>query len=171
MYIALFTFLPGLTGDEKTKNPLLIALPLISIAGTMAAGIISQYFLPPSKLIVLAFISLIVLMFVIKLSFNNNFSFIIASMVLLLFSGIIQGSVFALIPNISLSTEEQTNANGAVTQLGNLGSTLGPAVFSYFLTYGRDSVIVIVILLGIFGAASGIAIAKKLSADNARNPR
>jgi nitrate/nitrite transporter NarK len=162
MYIALFTFLPGLTGDEKTRGLLLIALPLISIAGTMTAGIVSQYFLSPSKLSVLAYISLIILVFVIKISFNDNMMFIIASMILILFSGIIQGSVFSLIPNISLSTEEQTNANGAVAQLGNLGSTLGPPVFSYFLVQGKNSIIIIVMLLSILGAISGIIITKKI---------
>jgi nitrate/nitrite transporter NarK len=88
--------------------------------------------------------------------------FVVASMVLILFSGIIQGAVFSLIPNISLSTEEQTNANGAVAQLGNFGSTLGPPIFSYFLVYGKSSIIIIVMLLSILGAISGIIITKKL---------
>jgi nitrate/nitrite transporter NarK len=88
--------------------------------------------------------------------------FIIASMILILFSGIIQGSVFSLIPNISLSTEDQTNANGAVVQLGNLGSTLGPPIFSYFLIQGKNSIIIIVMLLSILGAISGIIITKKI---------
>jgi predicted MFS family arabinose efflux permease len=162
MYIALFTFLPRLSENEHTKNLLLVILPLISIIGTMIAGIVSQYFVSPSKLSVVAYISLLVLIFVIKLSFNNNMLFVIASMVLILFSGIIQGSVFSLIPNISLTTEEQTNANGAVAQLGNFGSTLGPPVFSYFLVYGKNSIIIIVMLLGILGAISGIIITKKI---------
>ena len=161
MFIALFTFLPGLSGDENTKNLLLIILPLISIAGTIAAGIVSQYFLSPSKLSVIAFISLIVLISLIRLSFNNSILFIAASMILILFSGIIQGSVFSLIPDISLSTKDQTNANGAVAQLGNLGSTLGPPVFSYFLVFGKNSIIIIVILLSILGAISGIFINKR----------
>jgi predicted MFS family arabinose efflux permease len=163
MYIALFTFLPRLSENENTRNLLLVILPLISIIGTIIAGIVSQYFLSPSKLSVLAYISLIVLVCVIKISFNDNMMFIIASIILILFSGIIQGSVFSLIPNISLSTEEQTNANGAVAQLGNLGSTLGPPVFSYFLVYGKNSIIIIVMLLGILGAISGIIITKKIT--------
>ncbi|QQO09992.1 MFS transporter [Breznakiella homolactica] len=162
MFIALFTFLPGLSGDEKTKSMLLIILPLISIGGTMAAGIVSQYFVSPSKLSVFAYISLLLLICVIKLSFNNNILFIAASMILILFSGIIQGSVFSLIPKISLSAEEQTNANGVVAQLGNLGSTLGPPVFSYFLVYGKNSIIIIVMLLSILGAVSGLIITKKI---------
>jgi predicted MFS family arabinose efflux permease len=173
MYIALFTFLPGLTGDEKTRYLLLIALPLISIAGTIAAGIVSQYFLPPSKLSVLAYISLILLICVIKISFNytsnDNMMFIIASMILILFSGIIQGSVFSLIPNISSSIEDQTNANGAVAQLGNFGSTLGPPVFSYFLVYGKDSIIFIVMLLGLLGAISGIITTRKIKNESVRS--
>jgi predicted MFS family arabinose efflux permease len=162
MYIALFTFLPRLTENENTKNLLLVVLPLISIIGTMIAGITSQYFVSPSKLSVIAYISILALIFVVKLSFNNNILFVVASMVLILFSGITQGSVFSLIPNISLTTEDQTNANGAVAQLGNLGSTLGSPVFSYFLTFGRDSIIIIVMLFSLLGAISGIFITRKM---------
>jgi MFS transporter, AAHS family, 3-hydroxyphenylpropionic acid transporter len=163
MYIALFTFLPRLSENGNTKNLLLIILPLISIIGTMIAGVISQYFVSPSKLSVVAYISLSVLIFLVKLSLNNNTLFVAASMILILFSGIIQGSVFSLIPNISLTTEDQTNANGAVAQLGNLGSTLGSPIFSYFLSFGRDSIIIIVMLFSLLGAISGIFITRKIS--------
>jgi len=169
MYIALFTFLPRLSENENTKNLLLVILPLISIIGTMIAGIISQYFVSPSKLSVAAYISLLALIFVVKLSFNNNTFFVAASMVLILFSGIIQGSVFSLIPNISLTAEDQTNANGAVAQLGNLGSTLGPPIFSYFLTLGRNSIITIVMLLSLLGAISGIFIMNKIKNNSVQH--
>jgi len=162
MYIALFTFLPGLSGDENTRSLLLVILPLISIVGTMIAGIATQYFISPSKLSIFAYISLVILIFVIRLSFNNNLLFVITSLILILFSGIIQGSVFSLIPKISLTTEDQTNANGSVAQLGNLGSTLGSPVFSYFLTFGRDSIIIIVVVLGLLGAICGIFITKRI---------
>ncbi len=162
MYIALFTFLPRLSQNENTKDLLLVVLPLISIIGTMIAGIISQYFVSPSKLSVVAYISLLILIFVIKLSFNNNMLFVAASMVLILFSGIIQGLVFSLIPNISRTIEDQTNANGAVAQMGNLGSTLGSPIFSYFITFGRDSIIYIVMLFSLLGAISGMFITKKM---------
>jgi predicted MFS family arabinose efflux permease len=162
MYIAFFAFLPGLSGNENTRNLLLVILPLLSIAGTMIAGIASQYFVSPSKLSVFAYISLLVLIFVVRLSFDNNFLFVITSMILILFSGMIQGSVFSLIPKISLTTEDQTRANGSVVQLGNLGSTLGSPVFSYFLVFGRDSIIIIVMLLSLLGAIIGIYITKKI---------
>jgi len=163
MYIALFTFLPGLSGNENTRSLLLVILPLISIVGTMLAGIATQYFIAPSKLCVFAYLSLLVLIFAIRLSFNNNSLFVIFSMILILFSGIIQGSVFSLIPKISLTTEDQTNANGSVAQLGNLGSTLGSPIFSYFLVFGRDSIIIIVMLLGLSGAICGKYITKRIN--------
>jgi len=162
MFMALLTFLPGLSGNENTKNLLLVILPLISIAGTIVAGITSQYFISPSKLSTIAFISLIALISVISFSFNNITLFVSASMVLILFSGIIQGSVFSLIPNISLTTKDQTNAYGAVAQLGNLGSTLGPPTFSYFLVFGKSSLIIIIILFSILGAISGFFITKRI---------
>ena len=162
MFIALFTFLPGFSGNENSRNFLLIILPLISIIGTFVAGIVSQYFISPSRLCVFAFISLIVLVSIIKFSFDNSMIFVSASMILILFSGIIQGSVFSLIPKISLSTQDQTSANGAVAQLGNLGSTLGPPTFSYFIAFGKDSIIIIVMLLSVLGVISGVFITRKI---------
>jgi len=165
MYIALFTFLPGLSGNESTRGFLLIILPLISIVGTMIAGIVTQYFIPPSNLSIFAYISVSVLIFVVRLSFNNNLLFVVTSMTLLLFSGLAQGSVYSLIPKISLTTEDQTNAMGSVAQLGNLGSTLGSPVFSYFLVFGRDSIIIIVMLFGLLGALTGMYITKKIKSS------
>jgi len=170
MYIALFTFLPRLSENENTKNLLLVVLPLLSIIGTMIAGIISQYFVSPSKLSVIAYLSVLLLIFAVKLSFNYNTLFIAASMALILFSGIIQGSVFSLIPNISPIMEDQTNANGAVAQLGNLGSTLGSPIFSYFLTFGRDSIIIIVMTFSLLGAISGILITRKIKNQSSSIP-
>jgi predicted MFS family arabinose efflux permease len=162
MFIALFTFLPGLTGNEDTRHLLLIALPLLSIAGTFAEGIISQYFMMPSKLNMLAYIALVALIILIKFSLDNITLFIVASMVLLFFSGIIQGSVFSLIPSLSTSADEQTNENGAVAQLGNLGSILGAPVISHFLVYGENGMIIIIMLLGIAGAVSALVITRKI---------
>jgi nitrate/nitrite transporter NarK len=165
MFIALFTFLPGLAGDEKTRHLLLVCLPLISIAGTFAEGIISQYFLMPSRLNMLAYMALVILIVIIKYSLGNVSLFIIASMVLLFFSGIIQGSVFSLIPSLSASADDQTNENGAVAQLGNLGSIMGAPIFSHFLVYGENSIIIIVMVLGILGAASAAIITRKIKKE------
>jgi nitrate/nitrite transporter NarK len=137
-------------------------LPLLSIAGTFAEGIISQYFMMPSRLNMLAYIALVILIIIIKFSLNNITIFIIASMVLLFFSGIIQGSVFSLIPSLSTSADEQTNENGAVAQLGNLGSIMGAPIISHFLVYGENGMIIIIMLLGVLGAVSGMIITRKI---------
>jgi uncharacterized membrane protein len=83
-------------------------------------------------------------------------------MILLFFSGVIQGSVFSLIPSLSTSTEDQTNENGAVAQLGNLGSIMGAPIVSHFLVYGENSRIVIVASLGVLGARSAGIITGKI---------
>jgi predicted MFS family arabinose efflux permease len=162
MLTALFTFLPGLSNREATKNTLLVILPLLSILGTFIAGVLSQKMVSPAKLSVFAFIILIILICIMRFSFENNVLFVITSVILMLCAGSIQGSVFALIPQISLSKEEQANGNGAVAQLGNLGSTCGAPVFSYFLTFGKESVIIIVALFSLFGAITGLFIVHKI---------
>jgi AAHS family 3-hydroxyphenylpropionic acid transporter len=57
----------------------------------------------------------------------------IAPVALLLMAlvGLAGGSAFALVPYLSDTQPVQARATGAVAQMGNLGSTLGPPVFAY----------------------------------------
>jgi nitrate/nitrite transporter NarK len=48
----------------------------------------------------------------------------------MLFSGLIQGASFALIPALSGDSSVNARANGALTQVGNIGSVAGPPVFA-----------------------------------------
>jgi MFS transporter, AAHS family, 3-hydroxyphenylpropionic acid transporter len=76
-------------------------------------------------------------------------------------AGLAGGSAFSLIPVLNPESASQAKANGAVAQLGNLGSTLGPPMFALALgsfgVYGLVAAVVVCascgLGLGLWGAA------------------
>ncbi|MCK5198446.1 MAG: hypothetical protein KAR21_08850, partial [Spirochaetales bacterium] len=55
------------------------------------------------------------------------------SLLILINSGLIQGLIFITIPFISKNPKDHAHANGAVSQLGNMGATIGIPIFSILL--------------------------------------
>jgi predicted MFS family arabinose efflux permease len=47
--------------------------------------------------------------------------------------GLIEGASFAAVPQLNAGVEAQTQANGAMAQMGNLGNTLGTPVMAMAL--------------------------------------
>ncbi|MDQ0393538.1 MFS transporter [Labrys monachus] len=156
MYIALLTFVPRLTTHPDVTSLLLVALPLASTGGTFLAGIIAQYLMSPQTLVVIAYMVVAGLSVAVATTVSSDYVFVCAAMSLLLFSGLVQGATFATIPHVTRSPDEQAQANGAIAQLGNLGSTLGPPVFAMALgKYGSTGIIGLTFFLCLGGVAVG----------------
>ena len=126
--IALLTFIPQHAGPDRPW--LAVVLPLVSIAGTFAAGWLAQSWVQPSKLVRLAFASVAVAGLALGLCLWFGVPIAPVALVLMLVVGLAGGSSFALIPYLSDAPPVQARATGAVAQMGNLGSTLGPPVFA-----------------------------------------
>ena len=126
--IALLTFIPQHAGSDRAW--LAVVLPLVSIAGTFAAGWLAQSWVQPSKLVRLAFASVAVAGPALGLCLWASVAIAPVALVLMLVVGLAGGSSFALIPYLSNAPPVQARATGAVAQMGNLGSTLGPPVFA-----------------------------------------
>lgn len=129
MYVSLVTFVP-LFADPAVASALLIWMPLISIAGTIAAGFISQYATTPPVVLLVGYVGVAVMIGVVWALLAGEVPILWAPLVLMFFSGLIQGATFALIPALSTDPAITSRANGVLTQLGNLGSTVGPPVFA-----------------------------------------
>lgn len=153
MFIALLTFVPRLTADPSATSHLLVILPLTSIAGTFLAGLLAQYLIPPQGLALLAYGAVAVLSIGVAMSAATPLALIAFATALLLASGLIQGASFAMIPYLARNPEEQATANGAVAQLGNLGSTIGPPVFALAIdAFGAAGMLGVVGALALGGA-------------------
>lgn len=140
VYLVFFTYLPiyfnELYPNEVFKsNFLVISMPLFSLLGTFLSGLIlSKQGISPLKLIQYGFTIMIVLSISITFNLNPVFLITIASLILIC-TGLLQGSIFATVPYLSNDSKIHAYANGGITQMGNLGTTLGAPIFSSLLVY------------------------------------
>jgi nitrate/nitrite transporter NarK len=165
MFVAMLTFIPGLAPHSETKTYLSIALPLATIAGTFCAGAIAQYAITPTALAMIAYVAVAALISLLHWTVTLGVGLLVPAALLLMFSsGIVQGATFATIPFLSTTLRDQSQANGAVAQLGNLGATIGPPIFSIFISsYGSFGLMIAVVVL----CGSGAAVAR--NAAQSRN--
>lgn len=129
MYVSLITFVP-LFADDGAHSVLLVWMPLVSILGTVAAGFIGQYTTTPPVVLLVGYVGVAALIVVCWQVLVGEGSVVVAALALMLFSGLIQGATFGLIPTLSRDPKVTAHANGVLTQLGNLGSTIGPPLFA-----------------------------------------
>ncbi len=154
MFVSLLTFIPRLSQDETLKYSLSIFLPLISIGGTFLAGILAQYWLSPQRLGTISYLG-VALFSVLTLTYIDHHTlFFTFANCLLLFSGLVAGSAFAMIPFLLKNPDQQAQSNGAIAQLGNLGATLGPPMFATVIArFQSTGMLILILALCIFGMA------------------
>ncbi|CCN84166.1 putative Permease of the major facilitator superfamily [Vibrio nigripulchritudo SFn27] len=156
MFVALLTFIPRTSANEEIRSLLFVVLPLVSILGTFLAGALTQYSLKAPVLLFVAYIAIALATFsTIKLQ-HQEFYFVAAAVVLMLFSGMVQGASFTLIPYLSQTESERAMGNGAIAQLGNLGATIGPPVFAYAIDSFEGN--------GLFGITAALCVAGCITA-------
>jgi AAHS family 3-hydroxyphenylpropionic acid transporter len=157
MFIALLTFLPGLSSDGRVTAMLRVFLPLVSIVGTFCAGAIAQYLLSPISLAIIAYGVVGVGAALVHWTIGVGVGFVPASLALMFASGIVQGAAFAMIPFLSRHPSDQAQANGAVAQLGNLGATVGPPVFAIVVN-ASGSLGLMIAVLALCSLGIGVAL-------------
>lgn len=150
MYTAILTFVP-LFGNESDMPFLLVAMPLISIVGTVISGALLR-FIPAGAVLVAGYALVGATILVLWWVIATDGPVLIAAIVLMLFSGLIQGASFALIPALSGDSGVNARANGALTQVGNIGSVAGPPVFAGVIAasgtaFGPFAIVVVVACL------------------------
>lgn len=146
MYTALVTFVPEFA-DPHAAGILLVWMPLVSIVGTVAAGALAQFVTTPPVVLLIGYVGVGVCIGVAATQLATGGSILVAPLILMFFSGLIQGASFALIPALSTSAEVASRANGVLTQLGNLGSSIGPPLFA-----------AAIVAAGGFGAVCGLVV-------------
>lgn len=128
MAVALLTFVPTLTGPDRLW--MAGVLPLMGVAGTFCAGWLAQYWVSPLVLTRAAFVAVAIVALATGAFLLAGWWLPPVALLLMFCAGVAGGSSFALIPYLNDQSALQARANGAVAQLGNLGSTLGPPTFA-----------------------------------------
>ncbi len=153
MYTSLVTFIP-LFGSPEALGMLLIWMPLLSILGTLSAGFVIRVLPRPALVASAGYAMVAVLTIAVWLAISGDVDIVAIALVLMFFSGLIQGAAFSLIPALSTDPAINARANGTITQLGNLGNLLGSPLFAaalagtMFGTFGTVALLVVVLCVG-----------------------
>ncbi|WP_226780904.1 MFS transporter [Oceaniglobus trochenteri] len=156
-FVALLTFLPLVPG---TPSPAI--LPILSLAGTMLAGFLARS-IAPGRIALAGFI-LIALVSILLLVTAPPVQGILTC-ALFAVIGLIPGASFAAIPALNAETANRARANGAVAQLGNVGTTLGTPLFATVFWAGFDGLMILTGILALCGALSVVIIHRKIGRE------
>lgn len=120
LFIALVAFLPVAMGAVW----LLVVLPVANLLGTFAAGFMSRYVAAP-RLVVWGF-GISALLFAAMAASGLPAVAVLA----FLATGVVAGGNFAAVPLLNHAPRDQALANGAIAQLGNIGTFSGTPLFA-----------------------------------------
>ncbi|WP_422073818.1 MFS transporter [Tranquillimonas rosea] len=155
-FVALVTFLPPLLGPGAA-----VILPLVALIGTFGAGELSRR-IGPLTVGRAGFALTALLMPAIWLVPETAQLPVAAAAFVTM--GLIPGATFAAVPALNPEPADQAGANGAIAQLGNVGSTIGTPLFSVALIAGPMGLSLVSALLCVAGIFVWSLLSRKVAA-------
>ncbi len=120
LFIALVAFLPAALGAAW----LVVVLPVANLLGTFAAGFLARHVAAP-RIVVWGFGASALLFAAMAAS-----GLPAVAVLAFLATGVVAGGNFAAVPLLNDAPREQALANGAMAQLGNIGTFTGTPLFA-----------------------------------------
>ncbi|KUP90865.1 major facilitator superfamily protein [Tritonibacter horizontis] len=147
-FLAILTLLPPFVPAEA-RVFVMGAMPLVSIAVSMSLGVVLLRVLPGVRLVQIGFLLCAVTMLWLWVSPGDWR----ACLALAAAFGLVQGASFAAVPQLNATAADQSEANGAMSQAGNLGNGIGtPLLVAVIATGGYSAMILTVAALLFAGA-------------------
>ena len=143
IFLGLLTYLPGFLGAWTA--PL---LPLTALVGTFGAGVLARRMPPPRialaglLLAAMALLTILVLPDAVRPG---------AAVAVFTVMGLVAGASFAMVPYLNADPADQARANGAVAQLGNIGTALSTPILAATLGHGIASPLLLAIVVSLAG--------------------
>jgi len=129
MYLALQTLTPELAAPSD-RLWLTAGMPAVSVVTTLLAGALAQFGISPFRLAASAFAATFALSVLLHLAVAIGAPVAPFGFVRMAFVSLLPGAVYPMIPLLCPTPPVQARAYGAIAQLGNVGSTLGPPLFA-----------------------------------------
>ncbi|MEM6276990.1 MAG: MFS transporter [Pseudomonadota bacterium] len=127
-FVTTVTFVPGFI-DDDIRRTVAAAMPLVSIVASLTLGVALLSVMSAVSVTMLAFATGAALAISLLLA-PGNALLVLCFMAAL---GIIQGSSFAVVPELNETLEDRAQGNGAMAQTGNIGNSLGTPVIAALL--------------------------------------
>lgn len=147
LFLALITFLP-VALDALWLAPI---LPLAGIAGAFLAGILARW-IAPGTLVWMTFAAMSVLF---ALTMIAGFAAPYVLIFTMGVSGIVAGAGFAAVPWLNEADDDRALSNGALAQLGNIGTFTGTPVLAAMgpAAYFPVAIVVCIVAAGVTALA------------------
>jgi MFS transporter, AAHS family, 3-hydroxyphenylpropionic acid transporter len=129
MYLALQTLTPELASPAD-RLWLTAGMPAVSVVTTLLAGGLAQFGISPFRLAASAFAATFVFSLLLHFAFALDGPVAPLGFIRMAFVSLLPGAVYPMIPLLCPTPAIQARAYGAIAQLGNVGSTLGPPLFA-----------------------------------------
>lgn len=140
IFIALVAFLPPVLGAPW----LMAVLPLANLSGTFVSGFVARK-IAASKLSVFGFGTAAILFAIMAMTGS-----IPVALCAMFATGVTAGANFAAVPELNHAPRDQARANGAMAQIGNIGTFSGTPIYALFAgsLWGIAGVSFVICVLG-----------------------
>lgn len=128
IFLGVLTYLPAFLGDWTAP-----ILPLLALVGTMAAGLMARH-VPTRRLFVFAYGASVA--GAAALALAPPALLVPLGFVFLVLLGVAPGASFAAVTELNATSADRARANGAIAQLGNVGTALSVPLMAATLPLG-----------------------------------
>lgn len=156
LFIALVAFLPAAMGALWLS----VVLPIANLIGTFAAGFLARHVAAP-RIVVWGF-GVSALLFAAMAASGLPAVAVLA----FLATGVVAGGNFAAVPLLNKTPEDQVLANGAMAQLGNVGTFSGTPLFALVAgsLWGLAGLSIAICVFGVIVAGYVYRVARRAAA-------
>ena len=141
-YVGLLTLLPAQGRPDQTAT-MLTLLPLTGLLGTLVAMTLIRRGAPLAAIAVTGFLGTASMVILLCFLVGGDGYMPVAAL-LSFFAGLVPGAAFALVPVLNPDNISQSRANGALAQLGNLGTVSGTPILAFALVVAGFSGLAVV---------------------------
>ena len=135
LFVPILTFLPAVLGGAIGAPWIGPALPIGALCGTFAAGVLSRRIAP--ERIAMAGFAITPAAFLLLALASDALQPGLA-LIALAAVGLVPGACFASVPALNATPAAQARANGAIAQLGNVGTASGTPIFVAVIAVGGE---------------------------------
>ncbi|MEM9426760.1 MAG: MFS transporter [Pseudomonadota bacterium] len=155
MFLGLLTFVPRFLGAWSAP-----VLPLLALVGTLGAGWLARRFAPADILLAGFALTIFGGVFVLLSSGSLQTAVVIALFVVM---GLVPGASFANVPALNADAADQARSNGAVAQIGNIGTASSVPLMAATVAIGLPGLISAAMAISALGMVSVWLIHRKIA--------
>ncbi len=154
-FLALLTYLPRFLGPWT--GPI---LPLIALIGTFGAGFLARA-MATQRILFLGFTGGATMMVLLLLVPESLRLAVVVPLFIVI--GLVPGASFALVPELNAESADQALSNGAMAQMGNVGTAISTPLFALTLGAGLMGPALLFCALSLAGLSVSLLIHRKIA--------